>query len=188
MINTENTVLLVVDIQERLLPALHENSAFLAACRQFINGANLLGIPSIITEQYPKGLGATVPDIALLTPNAPKFSKTQFSAYTPEVAATLQQRQPENERSQSGQAQNIILIGCETHICMLQTVLDLRQQGYNVFIPQECATSRIAANKANGLQQIQAAGGVVSNIESLLFMLLKDAQHPQFKAISKLIV
>ena len=179
MMTPENTRLIIVDIQERLLPALHENQAFLAACRQFITGANLLGVPHIITEQYPKGLGATVPDIALLTPDAPKFSKTQFSAYT----AALQQGQPE-----SGQAQNIILIGCETHICMLQTVLDLRQQGYNVFIPQECATSRTAANKANGLQQIQAAGGVVSNIESLLFMLLKDAQHPQFKAISKLIV
>ena len=121
-----------------------------------------------------------MPDIALLTPDAPKFSKTQFSAYTAEVAAALQSRQPEK--------QNIILIGCETHICVLQTVLDLRQQGYNVFIPQECATSRTAANKANGLQQIQAVGGIVSNIESLLFMLLKDAQHPQFKAISKLIV
>lgn len=180
MITPANTALLIVDIQERLLPALHEHQAFLAACRQFITGANLLGVPHIITEQYPKGLGATVPDIALLTPDAPKFSKTQFSAYTAEVAAALQSRQPEK--------QNIILIGCETHICVLQTVLDLRQQGYNVFIPQECATSRTAANKANGLQQIQAAGGIVSNIESLLFMLLKDAQHPQFKAISKLIV
>ena len=178
MITPANTTLLIVDIQERLLPALHEHQAFLAACRQFITGANLLGVPHIITEQYPKGLGATVPDIALLTPDAPKFSKTQFSAYTAEVAAALQSRQPAN----------IVLIGCETHICMLQTVLDLRQQGYNMFIPQECATSRTAANKANGLQQIQAAGGIVSNIESLLFMLLKDAQHPQFKAISKLIV
>ena len=178
MITPTNTTLLIVDIQERLLPALHEHQAFLAACRQFITGANLLGVPHIITEQYPKGLGATVPDIALLTPNAPKFSKTQFSAYTAEVATALQSRQPEN----------IVLIGCETHICVLQTVLDLRQQGYNVFIPQECATSRTAANKANGLQQIQVAGGIVSNIESLLFMLLKDAQHPQFKAISKLIV
>ena len=177
MITPANTTLLIVDIQERLLPALHEHQAFLA-CRQSIRCANLLGVPHIITEQYPKGLGATVPDIALLTPDAPKFSKTQFSAYTAEVAAALQSRQPEN----------IVLIGCETHICMLQTVLDLRQQGYNVFIPQECATSRTAANKANGLQQIQAAGGIVSNIESLLFMLLKDAQHPQFKAISKLIV
>ena len=178
MMTPENTRLIIVDIQERLLPALHESQAFLAACRQFITGANLLGVPHLITEQYPKGLGATVPDIALLTPDAPKFSKTQFSAYTAEVAAALQSRQPEN----------IVLIGCETHICMLQTVLDLRQQGYNVFIPQECATSRTAANKANGLQQIQAAGGIVSNIESLLFMLLKDAQPPQFKAISKLIV
>ena len=178
MITPANTTLLIVDIQERLLPALHEHQAFLAACRQFITGANLLGVPHIITEQYPKGLGATVPDIALLTPDAPKFSKTQFSAYTAEVATALQSRQPEN----------IVLIGCETHICVLQTVLDLRQQGYNVFIPQECTTSRTAANKANGLQQIQVAGGIVSNIESLLFMLLKDAQHPQFKAISKLIV
>ena len=178
MMTPENTRLIIVDIQERLLPALHESQAFLAACRQFITGANLLGVPHLITEQYPKGLGATVPDIALLTPDAPKFSKTQFSAYTAEVAAALQLRQPEN----------IVLIGCETHICVLQTVLDLRQQGYNVFIPQECVTSRTAANKANGLQQIQAAGGIVSNIESLLFMLLKDAQHPQFKAISKLIV
>ena len=182
MMTPENTRLIIVDIQERLLPALHEHTAFLAACRQFITGANLLGVPHIITEQYPKGLGATVPDIALLTPDAPKFSKTQFSAYTAEVTAALQQGQPENQKP------NIILIGCETHICMLQTVLDLRQHGYNVFIPQECATSRTAANKANGLQQIQAAGGIVSNIESLLFMLLKDAQHPQFKAISKLIV
>ena len=182
MMTPENTRLIIVDIQERLLPALHESQAFLAACRQFITGANLLGVPHLITEQYPKGLGATVPDIALLTPDAPKFSKTQFSAYTAEVAAALQQGQPENQKP------NIILIGCETHICMLQTVLDLRGQGYNVFIPQECATSRTAANKANGLQQIQAAGGIVSNIESLLFMLLKDAQHPQFKAISKLIV
>ena len=177
MITPANTTLLIVDIQERLLPALHEHQAFLA-CRQSIRCARLLGLPHISSEQCPKGLGATVPDIALLTPDAPKFSKTQFSAYTAEVAAALQSRQPEN----------IVLIGCETHICMLQTVLDLRQQGYNVFIPQECATSRTAANKANGLQQIQAAGGIVSNIESLLFMLLKDAAHPQFKAVSKLIV
>ena len=97
MMTPENTRLIIVDIQERLLPALHENQAFLAACRQFITGANLLGVPHIITEQYPKGLGATVPDIALLTPDAPKFSKTQFSAYTAEVAAALQSRQPENK-------------------------------------------------------------------------------------------
>jgi len=68
MMTPENTRLIIVDIQERLLPALHEYTAFLAACRQFIAGANLLGVPHLITEQYPKGLGATVPDIALLTP------------------------------------------------------------------------------------------------------------------------
>ncbi|WP_032137534.1 isochorismatase family protein [Kingella negevensis] len=177
MLSTENTLVLVVDIQERLLPALHQGSEFVAECRRMITGANILGLPLVITEQYPKGLGTTVPDIALITKDVPVFAKTQFSAWTEEVQAIVCKKQPEN----------VILIGCEIHICMLQTVLDMRAARLNVFVPQECATSRTAENKVNGLQQIQAAGATVSNIESLLFMLLKDAKHPHFKEISKLI-
>ena len=178
MLNTDNTFVLIVDIQERLLPALNGAQDFAAACRKFITGANLLGLPLAVTEQYPKGLGATVADIRLLVPEAPVSAKTRFSAYTDEIAQILKNRQPEN----------IILIGCETHICMLQTAQDLLAAGFAVFVPQECVASRTAENKANGLQQIREAGGTVSNIESLLFMLLKDAAHPQFKAVSKLIV
>lgn len=178
MLKTDNTLVLIVDIQERLIPALNEAVSFVSACRRFITGAQLLNLPLIITEQYPKGLGATIADIRLLCKDTPVFSKTQFSAYTEDVQAALKKMPA---------IQNIILLGCETHICILQTVLDLRAQNYSVYLPQECLSSRTLANKNNGIAQITQTGAIVSNIESLLFQLLQDAKHPQFKALSKLI-
>lgn len=178
MLNQKNTLVLVIDIQERLLPALHQADAFVAACKKFITASTHLSLPIILTEQYPKGLGKTVADITALFPDVTTFEKTQFSAYTAEVQAALA----------AHSTQNMILLGCETHICVLQTALDLRQNGLNIWIPQECVTSRTDANKQNGLQQMRDAGIVVSNVESLLFQLLRDAKHPQFKTISKLIV
>ena len=80
-----------------------------------------------------------------------------------------------------------MLLGCETHICVLQTALDLLAQGMRVYALEDALTSRTEANKANGLRQMQVAGAIVSNSESVLFQLLADAKHPQFKAISKLI-
>lgn len=177
MLKSDNTLALVIDIQERLIPVLHEANHFLAKSRQLLQGLNALNVPVLVTEQYPKGLGKTVADIALLTQDAPIFEKTQFSAWTEEVRMTVEARAP----------QNIILLGCETHICMLQTVWALREQGYQVFVAQECVTSRTLANKENGLQQMQTAGAVISNIETLLFQILGDAKHPAFKEISKLI-
>lgn len=177
MLNSDNTLALVIDIQERLIPVLHEAQTFVAKSRQLLQGLNTLNVPILLTEQYPKGLGKTIPDIALLTPDAPVFEKTQFSAWTEEVRMAVEARAP----------QNIILLGCETHICMLQTVWALREQGYQVFVAQECVTSRTLANKENGLQQMQTAGAVISNIETLLFQILGDAKHPAFKEISKLI-
>ncbi|MDO4434420.1 MAG: isochorismatase family protein [Alysiella sp.] len=176
-LNQKNTLVLVVDIQERLMPVLYEATVFAAACRRLLTGAELLELPVIVTEQYPKGLGQTIADIRLASKDAPVFEKTRFSAYTEEVQAALKDQQVEN----------IIVIGCETHICILQTTLDLQQAGYQVYLPQECVTSRILENKDNGLNQAQQAGAIVSNIESLLFQILQDAKHPQFKAISKLI-
>ena len=177
MLNHQNTVVLVVDIQERLLPVLHQSAEFAAACRRWIMGSQYLSLPIILTEQYPKGLGKTVADVAVLLNNVPVFEKTRFSAFTEEVQAALAQHKP----------QNVILIGCEAHICVLQTAWDLRGQGFEVYVPQECVTSRTAANKQNGIDQMREAGVHISNIESLLFQMLQDAQHPQFKNISKLI-
>ena len=105
------------------------------------------------------------------------FEKTRFSAASPEVMAILKEKQIEN----------IILIGAEAHICMLQTTLDLLKHNIRVHIPYECTTSRNPLNKDNVLQQMLTAGAAVSNVESLLFNLMGDAKHPAFKTISKLI-
>ena len=103
--------------------------------------------------------------------------KTQFSAFLPEIQEILRKND----------IKNIILVGAEAHICMLQTALDLKAQGYAVSLPFECTASRTTANRDNGLAQMSRQGIIVSNVESILFQLLGDAKHPAFKTISKLI-
>lgn len=175
--NTGNTLCLIVDIQERLLPALHGNEKMVENCRTLLQGLSALGIPFAATEQYPKGLGRTIPAISLLLRDTPVFEKTRFSAALPEVMSLIKEKQIEN----------VILVGAEAHICMLQTALDLLKQNIAVHIPYECTASRNPLNKDNALQQMLAAKAVVSNIESILFGLMGDAKHPAFKTVSKLI-
>lgn len=175
--NTQNTLAITIDIQQRLIPVLHESENFIQQNIKMIHGLNALGVKIVLTEQYPKGLGATLPEIDELLVDVPKFEKTQFSALTDEVHEILVKQN----------VTNVILLGCETHVCVLQTALALREKNFNVYVPQECVTSRTLDNKNNGLAQIQAAGGVISNTESVLFQLLGDAKHPSFKTISKLI-
>lgn len=180
MLQIQNTVALVVDIQERLIPAMNHAENFVGNTAKMMEGLNILSVPIAITEQYPKGLGATVAEIqAQRLETTPVFEKTLFSAYTDKIKTWLQQQ---------NEVKNIILMGCETHVCVLQTALDLRAAGYQVYLPQECIASRTDANRENGTMQMAKAGVYISNIESILFMLLRDARHPNFKAISKLIV
>lgn len=174
---TDNTACIVVDIQERLNPALHQAEEMVENSRTLLQGLQALDVPIAATEQYPKGLGHTVAAVGGLLGGAPVFEKTRFSALIPEVQQFLQSRNIEN----------VILIGAEAHVCMLQTVLDLRAAGLGVYVPFECTASRAPANKANALEQMRAAGAVVSNVESVLFQLLGDAKHPAFKTVSKLI-
>lgn len=176
MFYATQTLAIVIDIQQRLVPAMLNSRTFVNKSCQMIKGLNILNIPVILTEQYPRGLGNTVADVQILSGEW-VFEKTQFSALTPEVQTLISRKKPKN----------IIVLGCESHVCVLQTVLALREQNLNVYIPQECIASRTQENKNNGLQQMQVAGAIVSNIESILFQLLGDAKHPKFKEISKLI-
>lgn len=175
--NCKNTICLIIDIQTRLAPAMNESEDFLEKSKLLLTGLNALEIPMIISEQYPQGLGSTLEEIRTLVPQAPIVEKTQFSAVLPEVMDFIRQHQ----------AKNIIVIGAETHVCVLQTVLALKSEGLQVYLPQECITSRTLQNKLNGLDQMKQAGAVISNIESVLFQLLDNAKHPAFKTISKLI-
>ncbi|MDO5059306.1 MAG: isochorismatase family protein [Neisseria sp.] len=173
----ENTLCLVVDIQERLLPVMHEGGACVAKTVQLLQGLKTLGVPLAACEQYPKGLGHTVEAVKAELEGVEIVEKTVFSAYRPEIAGLLREKNIEN----------VILVGIEAHVCMLQTVQDLRAENFNVAVPFECTTSRDPLNKANALAQMSALGATVSNVESLLFGLLKDAKHPAFKTVSKLI-
>lgn len=172
-----NTECIVVDLQERIVPVLHASEVMLQSCGILLKGLNKLNVPLMATEQYPRGVGKTIPQIAELLGNAPVFEKTRFSAYTNEIEKKLANRQ----------VKNVILIGAETHICMLQTVFDLLNAGIGVHVPFECTSSRKLQNKENALRQMRDAGAVIDNVESVLFQLLQDAKHEAFKEISALI-
>lgn len=174
-IRPDNTACLLIDIQKRLCPALHQAEDMIRHSLTLLQGLQALDVPVMITEQYPKGLGRTVPEILAQLPDAPLAEKTRFSAWIDETEAFLRGKQ------------NVVLIGAEAHVCMLQTVFDLRARGFDVWIPFECTTSRNPANRDNALAQMRQSGAVVSNIESILFLLLQDAKHPAFKTVSKLI-
>lgn len=139
--------------------------------------ANLLSVPIIVTEQYPQGLGVTLPDITQHLANPKAIAKTAFSACgEPKFKQQLQRDKP-----------MLVLTGMEAHICLLQTALDLHAAGKQVHVVEDAVISRDPANKANALARLRDAGCVVTNTESVLFEWLSDANHEAFKAISKLI-
>lgn len=173
--------LLIIDVQERLagtmdaavLQALVRNTNIL------IEAATALNVPILRTEQYPKGLGPTLPEIAQALPaGQTACEKTGFSCC---AAAGIEASTSDVVRKQ------IILTGMETHICVLQTALDLQQRGNQVFVVADAVCSRRKSNYQNALARLQNAGIIISNTESVLFEWLQDASHPQFKTLSKLI-
>lgn len=173
----DNTVCLIVDMQERLLPVLHDEQRMLAQTHLLLQGLQALGVKIVVSEQYPKGLGKTVAALHPYVQNAAVYEKTRFSACTPEILAALDARG----------ARHVIVIGAEAHICVLQTVLELQHAGRQVHVPADCVASRAPAHKEDALRQMHAAAAVITNPESVLFQLLGDAKHPAFKAVSHLV-
>ncbi len=173
--------LLVVDIQERLARAMPESVLQQAVHNSSIllQAANLLQLPVLHTEQYPKGLGATLNGIAAHLPDACQhFEKTAFSCCATEgFNACL----TSNGRSQ------VVITGMETHVCVLQTALDLQASGQQVFVVADAVCSRHHFNHLNALARMQAAGVSIVSTESILFEWLRDASHEHFKTLSRLI-
>jgi nicotinamidase-related amidase len=164
--------LVVIDLQERLASAMPARESVVRAAGILLQAAARLGIPVWVTEQYPKGLGPTVAELAGSLPaDAQRIEKTSFSA-----CAALPLTRPQ-----------VILAGMEAHVCVLQTALELAAAGREVFVVGDAVCSRTEANRANALERLQAAGVVVANTESVLFEWLRDATHDQFRTISKLI-
>jgi len=182
MADSDNSVLMVIDIQERLTTAMPAGvrDRVIEQVSVLLTAAESLSLPVIVTEQYPKGLGPTEADLKNLLPaGTPVVEKTRFSsAAVKEVSEFL---------SKSGRKQ-VFLAGMETHICVLQTALGLLEMGYDVFVIEDAVSSRAKGNQFNALQRLRLAGAVITNVESTMFEWLADASHPAFKKLSKLIV
>lgn len=180
--NADDSVLMVIDIQQRLSAAMPAESraGVLRQVGMLLTAADTLDIPLIVTEQYPKGLGPTEAELQQkLTDNAVVIEKTAFSAA--EVDEVAQQLRNLGRKQ-------IILTGMEAHICIMQTALHMLKQGFNVMVVTDAVCSRSDSHYQNALQRLQAAGAILSNAESVLFEWLGDARHPHFRALSKLIL
>ena len=176
-LDKDNCVLMVIDIQEKLVPAMQKVHKVIKNTRTLIATAKEFNIPIITTEQYPKGLGKTVTELqSLVDPNY-LFEKVSFTAYTPQVKGLLQ----------SLNKKKIIIVGMETHVCVFQTIRDLLTDGYEVFLACDAVCSRKKTNYKNAISLISNMGAVVTNTETIIFDLLKEAGTPEFKALSKLI-
>lgn len=170
------TGLLVIDVQEKLLPLISgardlvANAAFLAAA------ADLLGVPVQATEQYPKGLGGTVAELAAILP--PRSDKTAFSC-----CAVPGLR----ERFQDAGRRQVLLAGIETHVCVQNTALDLLADGFAVFVAADAVGSRGSRDHDWALRRLEKAGAVVTTAEAAVFEWTARSDAPQFKAISRLV-
>lgn len=174
-----STALLVIDIQERLTAAMAAGEAVAARSRLMIEGAAVLGLPVLVTEQYPKGLGGTLPQLneALERTEHRRFEKLSYSALVPELLAELERRA----------ISHVLLCGMETHVCIWQTARDLLAKGYCVQLLSDAVCSRRDFDRETALAGLRDMGAVVSLSESALFDLLETAGTPEFKAISKLV-
>jgi nicotinamidase-related amidase len=168
----ERAALVVIDVQEGFRP--YESFEGVAgACAKLLAGARLLGIPALVSEQYPKGLGHSAPELGL--EDEKTLEKTVFSAARADGFDL-------HEREQA------IVCGIETHVCVSQTVHDLLSRGIEVHVPADAVGSRHQLDYERGLERLERAGAVVSTVESSLFELLERAGTPEFKEVQKLIL
>lgn len=166
--------LLVIDVQERLLPTIADGEAIAHNCGILVAGATALGLPILVTEQYVKGLGPTVAPIAeRLPPGAPRVEKTRFSALVPETERLLREhRRP-----------TVLVCGVEAHVCVLQTTLDLLARGWSVFLATDAISSGQTDQVAPAFTRMHAAGAAFTGTLGSLYELVGDASDPRFKSI-----
>ena len=175
---TENTILVLIDYQERLFPAMHDKETLLDNVLKLVKGVNALGVPVLLTEQYPKGLGPTLPQIKELLPEVMPLEKTCFDSLSEDnFSAALK----------ASARKQVLLAGIEAHICVYQTALSLARSGYQVQVVDDCCSSRSLHNKEIAMFKMGAAGISPTTTEMALFELLKVGRGDVFKQISAII-
>lgn len=173
----EDTAALIIDFQEKLVPAIANNEEIVAKAATFVAGLKELGVPMAVTQQYTKGLGDTIPVIKEALGEFEPMDKMSFSALGCEAFASWVKAQGKK---------TILVCGVEAHICVLQSIIDLIREGYRVFIVADCVGSRMVYNKDYAIQRAVQEGAFVTTCEGALYEMVQGAGTPHFKAISKL--
>jgi nicotinamidase-related amidase len=178
LIERHKSCLLVVDVQEKLAPAMVDPASVIRNVGILVRAAARLGVPLVVSEQYPQGLGTTVPELRALAPESARLAKVSFSCAGDPV---LQQRVKEAQRSL------IVIAGLEAHVCVLQSALGFQQAGYETVVVADAISSRTPANREAALQRLRENGVEVATTEMVVFEWLGQAGTPEFKELSKLI-
>jgi nicotinamidase-related amidase len=173
-LSPDQCVLIVVDIQEKLLPPIFQKEQLVRNSKLLIRAADVLKIPAIASTQYSKGLGKVVPEVASLLPENEAIDKDQFSCFGSEVFCTLLKRLPGNRNT-------LLLCGMESHICVTQTALAALREGYLVHVASDAVSSRTEWNWKIGLERMRAAGAVISSTEMMIYELMGCSSSPAFK-------
>jgi nicotinamidase-related amidase len=175
-LEAEQCALIVIDIQEKLLPPIFQKEQLVCNSQLLIRAAHILKIPALVSTQYAKGLGATVPDVASLLPGTEAIDKTLFSCFGSDVFCSLLKRLP-------GHRTTLLLCGMESHICVAQTALAALREGYLVHVASDAVSSRTEWNWKIGLDRMRAAGAVISSTEMMIYELMRSSSSAAFKEL-----
>ena len=178
MLTPENTILVIIDVQEKLARAMLDKEVLVQNAAKMVSGAKILGVPIIRTEQNPNGLGRTVPELEELLPDVEPISKLSFSCCG----------EPRFMNELQGSARRQILVGgIESHVCVYQTVLDLAALNYEVQVLADVVSSRTAENRNIGLDRCREAGASLTSVETVLFEMLRAAEGEKFKQMLRVV-
>ena len=179
ILDRSKTVLVVVDLQEAFRHPINDFALIASRTSIIARGFQTLNLPIIVTEQYPKGLGRTAEEILFSLP--PEFEFVEKTAFSSCGADSFM------EKLRATGANQVLLCGLETHICVSQTAHDLLCENFQVHVLTDCVASRFASDRETALRKMQASGAVLSSVEMALFELMRDSKHEQFKEIQNLV-
>jgi nicotinamidase-related amidase len=172
----EQCALIVIDIQQKLLPPIFQKGQLVRNAQLLIRAAGILKIPALVTTQYSKGLGSTVPEIAALIGGSEPIDKTLFSCFGADMFCASLKRLPGNRNT-------LLLCGMESHICVAQTALAALREGYLVHVASDAVSSRTEWNWKIGLDRMRAAGAVISSTEMMIYELMRSSSSAAFKEL-----
>jgi nicotinamidase-related amidase len=178
MLTVTDSVLLVIDVQDKLFRVMYQKEQLADNLQRLIKGIQVLEVPVLVTEQYPQGLGPTVPEIAGLLTAVKRYPKVNFSCCGDQ--AFLREFKKLNRKQ-------VLISGIESHVCVYQTAADLIAAGYEVYVVSDAVSSRTEQNKGTGIKMMMQLGAKLTVTEAALFELLKVAKGDKFKAISQIV-